>query len=188
MITYNDIYECLRKERYSEQLQPLTKKFVNQVAEYIQEKKKLAGQGGDLFSDEILKTKKQLENAISIFKELMLVRKKKLLSLVFVASETGISKRDFENMLPFEKELFDNVMISIEQAEKVVSKEFANGNGVISEERELKLILFLEDMEKFVGLDGRDFGPYKKGDVVNISKKIADILIDSSKAELVVDD
>lgn len=188
MVTYNDIYECLRKERYSEQLQPLPKKFVGQTAEYIQEKKKLANQPGDLFSDEIVKTKKQLENAVSIFKELMLIRKKKLLSLVFVASETGINKRDFENMLPFEKELFDNVMISIEQAEKVVSKEFSNGNGVITEERELKLILFLEDMEKFIGLDGKDFGPYKKGDIVNIPKNIASILIDSGKTELVIDD
>ena len=188
MISYNDIYECLRKERYSEQLQPLPKKFINQVAEYIQEKKKLANQPGDLFSDDIVKTKKQLENAVSIFKELMLVRKKKLLSLVFVASETGISKRDFENMLPFEKELFDNVMISIEQAEKSVSKEFSNGNGVVSEERELKLVLFLEDMEEFVGLDGKNLGPYKKADVVNIPKKIADILIGSNKVELVIDD
>ena len=188
MITYNDLYDALRKERYSEQLQPLPAKFISQTAEYIQEKKKLANQPGDLFSDEIVKTKKQLENAVSIFKELILIRKKKLLGLVFVASETGISKRDFENMLPFEKELFDNVMISIEQAEKVVSREFSNGNGVSNEERELKLVLFLEDMEKFVGLDGRDFGPYKKGDIVNIHKKIAEILIGSDKAELVIDE
>ena len=69
MITYNDLYETLRKERYSEQLQPLTKKFISGVSSYIVEKKKLASQGGDFFSDEVAKVKKQLENANSIFKE-----------------------------------------------------------------------------------------------------------------------
>ena len=103
MITYNDLYEYLRKERYSEQLQLLPKKFVVDVSNYISEKKKLLSREGDIFPDEVSKIKKQLENSISIFKELMVLRKKKLLSLVFIASETGISKRDFENMLDFEK-------------------------------------------------------------------------------------
>ena len=31
MITYNDIYEALRKERYSEQLQNLGKNFVKAI-------------------------------------------------------------------------------------------------------------------------------------------------------------
>ena len=79
MITYNDIYESLRKERYSEQLQPLGKNFVSEVAGYLKEKKAISEKSGDLFSDAISKTKKQFENAISMFKELMLRRKKKLL-------------------------------------------------------------------------------------------------------------
>ena len=62
-----------------------------------------------MFSDMIIKTKKQLENAVSIFKELLLRRRKKLLTLVFVAAETGISKRDFENMLAVEKECFEEI-------------------------------------------------------------------------------
>ena len=44
---------------------------------------------------------------IAIFKELGLRRKKKLLELAFVSAETGISKRDFENLMPFEKETFE---------------------------------------------------------------------------------
>jgi len=35
MITYNDIYEALRRERYSEQLQGLGKNFVQDVASYL---------------------------------------------------------------------------------------------------------------------------------------------------------
>jgi len=82
MITYNDIYEAARKERYSEQLQPLPKNFISEVSDYLREKRDIASKDNDVFSDVIIKTKKQLENAITLFKELILRRKKKILSLV----------------------------------------------------------------------------------------------------------
>ena len=187
MITYNDLYETLRKERYSEQLQPLSKKFISDVSNYIAEKKKLANQGGDFFSDEVAKVKKQLENANSIFKELMLMRKKKLLGLVFVASETGINKRDFENMLDFEKELFDNIMSSMEYASKMLASEFVN-DGLLPEEQTMKLVLFLQDVDGFLNPEGKTIGPYKKDDIVNLPKQIAEILIGDKKVEIVLDD
>ena len=64
MITYNDIYEALRRERYSEQLQKLVKNFVQEVSAYLKEKKSISEKSGDVFSDAISKTKKQFENAV----------------------------------------------------------------------------------------------------------------------------
>ena len=107
MITYNDIYELSRKERYSEQLQPISKKFILEVANYFQEKEKITQKADNMPLDTLIKTKKQLENARTLFRELMLRRRRKILNLVLIASETGISKQDFENMLGFEKELFE---------------------------------------------------------------------------------
>jgi len=182
MITYNDIYESLRKERYSEKLQPLPKKFVSQVVEYLNEKREMANKPDDMFSDAVVKTKKQFENAVSIFKELMLARKKKLLELAFVASETGISKRDFENMLDFEKELFDKIMVSIENAEKKLISEL---NGEKGKEKKNRLILFLQDVDSFVGLDGEALGPFEKQTIANLPKEIAEILVKDKKAEYV---
>ncbi|MFA5020336.1 MAG: hypothetical protein WC533_04520 [Candidatus Pacearchaeota archaeon] len=186
MITYNDIYELLRKERYSEQLQPIGKKFISDVSSYISEKKKIANQQSEMFSDEIVKVKKQIENSMAIFNELMLLRKKKLLNLVFVASETGISKRDFENMLDFEKEMFDKVIASVKESEKAINSQF-NYNGVL-ELSNLKLIHFLENVDEFLGLKGESQGPFNKGDISNVDSKIADILIEDKKAEIVVED
>jgi len=60
MITYNDIYEALRKEKYSEQLQPLSKKFISEISSYISEKKKLSSKEGEFFSEETLKIRKQI--------------------------------------------------------------------------------------------------------------------------------
>ena len=184
MITYNDIYEALRKERYSEQLQTLPKKFVEEVSAYVSEKKKIASKEEEMFSEEIMKTKKQLENAISIFNELMLLRKKKILEFVFVASETGISKRDFENMMDFEKRLFDEIMDSVKKSDVALASRFNNGNAVKAPKL-FSLILFLEDVEELVGLDGNKMGPFKKEEVSNVPKQIADILIGQKKAEVV---
>jgi DNA replication initiation complex subunit (GINS family) len=183
MITYNDIYEALRKEKYSDQLQVLGKKFIGDFADYLEDKKKLALQEGELFSDEVAKIKKQLENSRSIFDELMLLRKKKILGLVFVASETGISKKDFENMFDFEKELFDKLMENVKEAEKKLSLKFVVEKS--DPENEMSLLLFLDRVDEFVGLDGETLGPFEKDEISNIPKKIADILIGDGKAEIV---
>jgi DNA replication initiation complex subunit (GINS family) len=183
MITYNDLYEYLRKERYSEQLQPLPKNFIEDIIAYFEEKKAIAGKSEDVFSDAIIKTKKQFENAISIFKELMLRRRKKLLNLAFIAAETGISKRDFENMLDFEKVVFDKIVLGIEEAEKSVTG-FLNGSQK-SKEIKNKIVVFKQDTAEFLGVGGEKLGPYSKGDVASLPVDIAKILVESENIEFV---
>src|SRR4030042_5732107 len=180
MITYNDIYEAARKERYAEQLQQLPKNFVDEVADYLREKKEIASKQEDVFPDVIIKTKKQLENAITLFRELILRRKKKILNLVLIATETGISKQDFENMLPFEKTLFEELMKSVDLSDRKMN-DMLNGN---KQEQKNELIIFKEYVEEFIGLDGEKMGAFEKGQIANIPKEIARILVDSGKAEI----
>lgn len=180
MITYNEIYEAARKERYSDQLQPLTKNFIEEVANYLKEKKEVASKEDNVFSDVVAKTKKQLENAMTLFKELMLRRRKKILSLVLIATETGISKQDFNNMLVFEKLLFEDLTKSIEFSDKKFNEIF---NGKKEEGQKNELILFNENVEEFLDLTGEKMGPFEKGDIVNIPKEIAKIFLDGGKAE-----
>ncbi len=180
MITYNDIYEAARKERYSTQLQPIPKNFVEEVSNYLKEKKEIASKQDDDFSDVILKTKKQLENAITLFKELMLRRRKKILNLVLIAAETGISKQDFENMLRFEKELFEDFMKCIDSSDKKVSG-ILNGGKI--EKTKNQLVVFIEAVDEFMDLEGGKMGPFEKGQVANIPKEIAKILVEDNKAE-----
>ncbi len=181
MITYNDIYEAARKERYAEQLQQLPKKFVIDVAEYMREKKEISMKEDDSFSDVIDKTKKQLENAKTLFKELITRRRKKILSLVLIATETGISKQDFDNMLDFEKELFEELMVCLDASDKKLNNLF---NGKKQEKQKNELVIFKEDVEEFVGMDGEKMGGFEKGQVANIPSEIAKILIEDGKAEV----
>ena len=182
MITYNELYDALRKERYSEQLQPIPKNFIKEVSAYLKDKKEIANKKDDDFSDTILKTKKQFENSIAIFKELILRRKKKILELAFVAAETGISKRDFDNMLAIEKECFDGIMKSLEKSDKKVT-EILKGIDEDDKKPKNKMIVFIEDVEEFLDIDGNKLGPFKKGDVTNIPEEISNILIVDKKAE-----
>ena len=181
MITYSDLYEAARKERYSEQLQSLQKNFITEVAEYLKEKKQLSLKEDDIFSDMIVKTKKQLENATTLFRELMIRRRKKILNLVLIAAETGISKQDFDNMLSFEKSLFEELIKNIENSDKKIS-ELLNREKV--EELKNELVIFKTNVEEFLDMEGEKIGPFKEGQIANIPKEIAKILIEDSKAEI----
>lgn len=182
MITYNDIYEAARKERYSEQLQQIPKNFISEIAKYIKDKKEIAAKESEDFSDVIIKTKKQLENAITLFKELIIRRRKKILNLVLIATETGISKQDFENMLAIEKELFEGLMSCMDSSEKRLN-ELLNGiKGEVT--RNNDLVIFIEDVDEFLGADEDKMGPYQKGDIANMPKEIAKILSDGGKVEI----
>ncbi len=183
MITYEDIYEAAKKERYSESLQPISKIFVKEVAKYLKEKRELASKEENGFSDVLLKTKKQLENAITLFQELLRRRRKKILNLVLIASETGISKQDFENMLLVEKELFEDLMKCIDKSDKVLNRLL--NEEKTEEEQKNSLVVFLENLEEFSGLDGESLGPYEKGQMANISKQVANILEEDLKVEIV---
>lgn len=183
MITYNDLYDALRKERYSEQLQPLAKDFVKEIAAYIKDKEALIAGETNLFSEDLQKNKKHLENSISIYKELMLRRKRKLLDLAFVSAETGISKRDFENLLPAEKETFEKIMKAINEGDKKMEKILHGTDEESGGGQKNKLIIFKSDVEEFLDLEGNKLGPFKKGDITNISQEIANILIVDNKAD-----
>ena len=180
MITYNDIYEVSRKERYSEQLQKLPKNFLKDVSQYFKEKKEITNREEDAFSDSAMKSKKQLENAVTLFKELMLRRRKKILNLVLVAAETGISKQDFESMLEFEKSLFDSIMECINVSDKELSFTMNNSSEV---ETGNMLVMMLEPISTFTDMDGEKLGPYEKGQIANIPEQIAELLIADGKAE-----
>ncbi len=183
MINYNDLYEFLRKEKYGEQLQNLPKDFVKQFSEYMTEKRKSLSNSMDGVGivDDLLREKKQYENAMAIFKELMLRRKKKILNLVFVAAETGIMKKDFVDMLSFEQDLFERLVRAVDDADKSLH-ELLNGKPTESSN---KMILVKEDVEQFVDMAGEVVGPYKKGALVNLDSQIAEILVSGERAMFV---
>ncbi len=180
MISYPEIYELLRKEKYSEQLQPLSRTFLKDVAEYFEAKKKIAKKNDDLFDDAIIKTKKQIGEATIILKELFTRRQKKVINIALLAAKTGISKRDSENMLDGEKRIFNAVIHELEEEERNLNN-LING---ISKEKDLKnkLVRFIRETDEFSDFEGKKFGPFKAEEIANLPKEIAEILIKNNQA------
>jgi len=58
-------------------------------------------------------------------------------------------------------------------------------NGGKQEDTKNKLVVFIENVEEFMDLEGRKMGPFEKGQIANIPREIAKILIDDGKAEVV---
>ena len=89
-------------------------------------------------------------------------------------------------MLAIEKDCFDEIMRALEKSDKKIAKGL---KGAEEEEKsQNKMIVFLKDTEEFLDLEGKKLGPFKKGDVANLTQEIANILIVDKKAELIGDD
>lgn len=183
MISYNDVYEILRKEKYSEALQLLPKDFINDFSGYVNDKIAESSKEDDLFHENVLKSKKQLENSISMFKELMRLRKKKLLNLVFVGTETGIMKRDYENMLNHERDIFDKLVRAFEEGDKEIAGVL-NGRRAKAEDKN-RMIMFNSDVAQFVDANGKFLGPFASGELVNLDTQVASLFVQSGKASYV---
>ncbi len=184
MITYQEIYDVLRKEKYNEALQALPDNFLEDVSVYLNEKKAIVSREGNMFSDTLRMTRKQLDNALSIIKEILAIRQRKVLDLAFVAAVTGVSKRDTESLLEHEQNLFNVTVKQLEQNQQKVSMVL---NGEIKEEKDLKnlFVRFRDEVPAFLGVNGNELGPFKKGDVANLPKEIAEILLADNKAALI---
>lgn len=185
MIGYSDLYELARKEKYSEALQPLPKNFIEDFSDFVKSSIDTTKSEVGFLADAAMKTNKQLENSLSIFKELVLRRKRKILTLVFVATETGLMKKDYENMLAFEKEMFDKMVRTFEEGDKKLEQIL---KGSTSKEEKSKMILFREDVDLFMDQNGKEIGPFKKGDLSNLDFEVAQILVSGEKATFVDED
>lgn len=179
---YQELYEYVRKEKYGEQLQTLPKAFISDIGKHLAEKRSQLSAMQDMFSEEALRLKKQYENTLALFKDLIQRRKKKLLSLVFVASETGLMKRDTNALLSFEQQLFDRLLLAVESADKDVAQLLSGQQNTRSDH---KLVLISNELSSFVDMSGTLVGPFSKGSLVNLEANVADILVADGKASFI---
>jgi len=186
MKTFSDIYEAMRREKYSEQLQTLPKTFLAEVSAYLQQKREFLSKEEDMFSDMSLQNKKKLENAMASFRDLIRIRKKKILNLAFVASEVGINKKDFEHLLSFEKDLFEELVKSLERSEQNIAAEMNSGS--VEEATKHLLVRFKESVPEFLDFEGEEVGPFKKGEIANLEKEIVEILEKDKRVEILEED
>jgi len=110
-ITYETLFELMKRERDMTDLQKLEPSFFNNFVDYLNEKKKILGKEDSLFSyDEKKKVEKQIDNAKRIIKEIYERREKKILNIALIKSRTRSNVIDKSSFLDNEKRLFEEVV------------------------------------------------------------------------------
>lgn len=103
-ITYETLFDLLRKERSLEELQPLDPQFWNHVVQYLQERKAFFEKTSSIEQE---KTRFQLQNIKRIVKEIYERRERKIISLALNVNKTeNTTFFDTKHMLAEEKLLF----------------------------------------------------------------------------------
>lgn len=182
-MNYAELYETVRREKYAETLQQLPTTFMADITAFLQEQRTRQSAGEEHLFDGTGAPKKQLENSIALFKELMLRRKKKLLGLAFVATETGIMKRDYECMLSFEKQMFDMFIKTFEAGELELAR-LLHGRAAQGA-AEQNMVIFTQNTEQFVDMGGNIVGPFNAGELVHLDTAVSSLLVASGKARYV---
>ena len=119
---YEDIYEISRNEKFSAELQELTKEDLRKIKEYFKEKEKATqgqNQSTNLFATHN-RAKVQIEigNASRVVKDLLERRERKLINRAVFNSRIDHSIRDTSNMLEIEEELYDQLIFVMKRFRK----------------------------------------------------------------------
>ena len=130
-ITYETLFDLLRKERSLEELQSLDSIFWNQVVIYLNDRNAFLEKTSQAEKE---KTKLQLRNIKRILKEIYERREQKIVNLALNVirsdSSTFVDKR---NMLLAERELFDEVILLLTKYKQgVLLQVFQYRNPIIS--------------------------------------------------------
>jgi len=206
-ITYETLFELLRREKERNELQKLDSAFFNNVLRYLKDKQAIINkQQTDLFSaEEKKKTQEQLDNVKRIIRELYGKREKKIVSMAIDKSKNKSTIIDNSVFLKEEKELFDNIVKVLDIGRENVLFNIVNLKEPVSlqrvslEKREFKeetekmkkdtkLVRFLSAVPKFVGKELEEYGPFDEEDVASLPVEIATVLINKARAEEISED
>ncbi|MFH1408277.1 MAG: hypothetical protein ABIH34_00045 [Nanoarchaeota archaeon] len=211
-ITYETLFELLRREKSREELQKLSERFYDDVQQYIQEKNQVMNQQrSDLFSDEeIEKTQKQLANIQKILREFYDRREKKIFFMALNKSRTGSHVIDTSVLLPNEQQLYHDLVATLNMGRKQALQSLFSARteaGTSSAPKHhpdplpapaslpsvgLKseatsdgpvTVRFLKPVPSFVGEDLTSHGPFEAEEIASLPSEVANVLVDRGRAE-----
>ncbi len=199
-ITYETLFELLKREKDMADLQKLEPNVFNDFVDYLNEKKKILGKEDNLFSyEEKKKVEKQIDNAKRIIKDIYERREKKILNIALIKSRTKSDVIDTSALLENEKRFFDQILEVLnlfrnEVIDNIMNERYASEvttrreekteeNNVPKKDKSTKLVRFLYAVPKFVGKELEEYGPFEEEDIANLPSEIADVLISKGRVE-----
>ena len=200
IITYETLYEILRREKLRPEIQELDESFYNKLTNYLKEKKDILesqkNKESIFTSLEIQKTSKQIENIIKIITEIYEKRESKIIQLALLHSKNNSSFKERALMLKEERHFFDSILDTLMQyrsgiLENILKLELPEITNKpkdlkidIEAKKKSKKVIFVEVVPEFVGLDLNNYGPYEKEDIGELPEEVADLLIRRKVAKI----
>ncbi len=141
VISYETLYELLRREKNREAIQKLPDGFMKNLNSYTRSlKKNLNGKKREITSFDggvIQQHEKQLDSLVKVIQELYSRREKKILNMALIKSRTKAQLVDVGNMLDEEKALFDSLVSSMDSNRDIILNRMLGhdtpaGSGAVS--------------------------------------------------------
>ena len=195
VITYDTLFDLLKREKERTDLQKLEPTFYNDVVIYLRNKT----------NDQNIFSSRQIENLTKILKEMYERREKKIISMAFDKSRTQSNLVDTSNLLHEERVIFESIVGLLDHFRKNIlgsilsEKEPLLNMHLLSQKREeksqsdfktalelhndTKLVRFLHAVPKFVGTELEEYGPFQEEDVAKLPAELADVLISKGRVE-----
>ena len=188
LITYELLYDILRREKTRVELQKLDKDFYNNIKNYLEEKIKILEslkQKSSIFSEkEIEKTSKEIESIKRLIKELYEKREYKLVQIALSSAKTN--NNEIIDLLDEERIFFEKIKeILRNNREETLSLLIEGKPKTIKSENEALLVRFIKSVPKFIGDDLNEYGPFEEEYISLLPIKVAELLISNKRAEKV---
>jgi len=212
-VTYETLFDLLRREKTRAELQELDKKFFEDVVGYLNEKNKVLVEQKskiDLFSStEKEKTEKQIENIKKILKEIYEKREGKIIDMALNKSRVPSIIVDNSVLLGEEIRLFEQLVGLMDDHRKGILLRVLEGelpllgeekaSEAIPEkepkqeqdtekrktEKNNKIIRFKNAVPSFVGTELEEYGPFEEDEITNLPSEIASLLVEKGRAEFI---
>lgn len=188
-ITYETLFELLRKERQKREMQELDSNFFQNVLNYLNEKQKILESQrtkDSIFSKEVEKTIKQLQNTRKILMDLYERRESKIVDSALTNSR--LKEKTIPPLLQEEKEFYNEMLQVLNKYRKLILYSLLSNQlpKITKEEKPRKekiLVRFTKSVPKFVAPDLNTYGPFEEEDILNIDSNIARVLIQKKRAK-----
>jgi len=141
-ITYETLFDLLRREKNRAELQKLSETFFEDVNSYIKEKHAILEDQqikiGMSAIAEKEKTEKQIENIKSMLKGLFERRQQKIVDMAIIKSRTSSDTTDYSALLKEEREMFDELFELLQNFKKKVLVRLVTAPGFMQLRQEKK--------------------------------------------------
>ena len=155
-ITYETLFDLLRREKSRAELQKLDNSFFEDVNSYIKEKNAILKDQqmkiGMSAIAEKEKTEKQIENIKSILKGLFERRQQKIVEMAIIKSRTSSDTTDYSALLKEEREMFDKLFELLHNFKKKVLVRLLTEPDFMQPRQEKKEPEKLETAEETEGI------------------------------------